>query len=509
MSPEFLEISIDERKASFTVKTTEHERSYKGEHGLTADGLEELADLRRTATPSEYGEELFRALFKEGLSEGFAAARQEMRGGRANWRIRLKIDPDATKLHPLWWECLRDPDSREVRLATSSSSTLCRYLESGGRVSERERLKVLVVISNPADLGQGQWKNVEQLDEDGELKVITEALEPYGDRLSLEVQNAPANIQKIRRRLWDEGFNILHIVSHGSFANVDGREQGALLLETLDQKAVPIGEVGISKLVGGIDSLQLVVMAACHSAATSDAEAFVGLAPKVVGMGVPAVVAMQDDVAESIARTFTKQFYESLGRRADDGGYVDVAVNAARDAIHFVRIDEGGQLEAEHESWDWAIPVLYMRGDGRLFVPSGDPAAEGASGNQPNITHLPGGGSAARPADPVVTGIPKPSEFWFDALTSEPGLERGELKIMSRILVGTEFDDIDGEDDRDRIWILVTQCLEEGREADLRKRYDAALKLREIGLRQQDAQAVKSARAKLVDLDGFRTERAS
>jgi hypothetical protein len=90
---------------------------------------------------------------------------------------------------------------------------------------------------------------------------------------------------------------------------------------------------------------QLVTLMACQSATRDTADAFAGLGPKLVAVGVPAVVAMQDFVAIETARTFGSTFYQRLL----DHGYVDQAMNEARSTL----------LTAEHA--DAAVPVLFMR----------------------------------------------------------------------------------------------------------------------------------------------------
>jgi CHAT domain-containing protein len=100
---------------------------------------------------------------------------------------------------------------------------------------------------------------------------------------------------------------------------------------------------------------QLVLLAACQSATRSMADAFLGLGPKLVRAGVPAVVAMQDVVTVETARKFSATFYRQL--LAHD--QVDLAVNEARSTLL-----TAGRADA-------AVPVLFMRlRDGLLFAPS-------------------------------------------------------------------------------------------------------------------------------------------
>jgi hypothetical protein len=80
--------------------------------------------------------------------------------------------------------------------------------------------------------------------------------------------------------------------------------------------------------------------------------AFSGLGPKLVQIGVPAVIAMQENVTVLTARQFVGTFYQRLLAH----GTVDLAMNEARGTL----ITSG--------RFDAAVPVLFMRlPDGRLW----------------------------------------------------------------------------------------------------------------------------------------------
>lgn len=99
---------------------------------------------------------------------------------------------------------------------------------------------------------------------------------------------------------------------------------------------------------------RLIFLAACETAKrdAEDPHPFVGLGPKLVEAGFPAVVAMQEKVPIDLARKLTHFFYRNLLQH----GLVDRALNESRNF-----------LQSEQHS-DWAIPVLFMRTPGgRLF----------------------------------------------------------------------------------------------------------------------------------------------
>jgi hypothetical protein len=80
--------------------------------------------------------------------------------------------------------------------------------------------------------------------------------------------------------------------------------------------------------------------------------AFSGLGPKLVQIGVPAVIAMQENISVLSARQFAATLYQRLLAH----GTVDLAMNEARGTL----ITSG--------RFDAAVPVLFMRlSDGQLW----------------------------------------------------------------------------------------------------------------------------------------------
>ncbi len=80
-----------------------------------------------------------------------------------------------------------------------------------------------------------------------------------------------------------------------------------------------------------------------------------GLGPRLVAAGCPAVVCMQGRVEDALARRFALQFYTRLLARWRRGGS---GHEPARAAVH------------EHWAWQWSLPVLFMRlRNGVLFRP--------------------------------------------------------------------------------------------------------------------------------------------
>ncbi|MBN1875150.1 MAG: CHAT domain-containing protein [Anaerolineae bacterium] len=294
-------------------------------------------------------------------------------------RFRLWIDNDAAELHALVWERLHYPTSGgERRLATSADRPFSRYIgltqSEPGPVTERPA-RMLFAISNPANLEKYSLKslNVEQ-----ELKNLMGALGDLHQLTNLEVtvmpgrtsissplltqlenagyqvQDGPTTIDNVIDMLArGQGYHILHYLGHGQFNR--HRNQSALFFEDSIGSVEQIREMELAGWLQDAGQLpHLIFLAACESAKRVPGERnpFVGLAPRLIAAGVPAVVAMQDFLPVDAARILTHYFYRSLL----DHGIVDKAMNQTR------------MMLARNNTDLWSIPVLFMRlKEGRLF----------------------------------------------------------------------------------------------------------------------------------------------
>jgi hypothetical protein len=266
----------------------------------------------------------------------------QSKGQALKRRVRFRLDAAAAELHALPWELLQEG---QAMLAAQSDTPFSRYLPIalpwGGEVKERP-IRVLVVISNPDDL-QAKYE-LPQADVALERKALEDGLAGVGpDKISVEFMDAPVTLERLEEAL-RKGYHILHLLGHGAFSAKRG--QAALYMQDAEGHARRVlDDEFVSMLARQGVQLRLVVLAACQSATRSSADAFLGLGPKLVSVGVPAVVAMQDFVTVETARKFSGAFY----KRLLEHGQVDLAVNEARSAL----------LTAGRP--DAAVPVLFMR----------------------------------------------------------------------------------------------------------------------------------------------------
>jgi len=333
--------------------------------------------------PQRYGHLLFEALFDSPLLGAYhqAVAYADLQcEGRL--RIRLWIDHAAAELHAVVWERIHHSvQGMSLPVAAAAKTPFSRYIGLQARdpapIAERP-IRMLFVVSNPSDIG---GEGVAPLEVEQEIETLADALGDLNgtdmlrvtcmpgrsgvsdslrqrlEREGYQLRDGAASMDHILKTLsQDDGCHVLHFLGHGQF---NPRWQRAeLLLEDGQGQTAHVTDDRVAALLTSTDSpLSLIFLAACKSARRSEANPnpFVGLAPKLVQVGVPAVVAMQDTIPMPTARRLTREFYRYLLAH----GVVDRAMNQAR------------LLLFQSSGADWATPVLFTRlKEGRLFAAS-------------------------------------------------------------------------------------------------------------------------------------------
>ncbi len=347
-----LEIRIfPQRDAGYPVEVTlNRDQVYVGGY-LSADIIPWVSsgDLVKD------GQRLFQALFAVGSpqQEAWTAVRQAADGGER--RIRLHLDMGAPELHAVPWEMLRTAE--EALISANANTPLSRFLpvslpwRSDEGTKDESVLRVLVLISNPDDLGAKY--NLAALDvaqERATLEGIVEEITPGADfKLDLTFLPPPITLERLIEALQDgtqdgEPYDVLHYLGHGVYS--ERRQQAALLMQDAEGHTQIVRDDQLAQMVTLQNTRpRLIFLAACQSASRAAAEAFAGLAPKLIQVGVPAVVAMQDTVSIVTARKLNARFYQRLVEQ----GRVDKALNEARAVL----------LAGDHP--DVAVPVLLTR----------------------------------------------------------------------------------------------------------------------------------------------------
>ena len=322
-------------------------RLSQGEQVRAVFDLEKLSEL--LYDPAKYAFELTRGMFSsEVLRTAFAQAQTSAQSQNAALRLRLFIGASAPELHGLCWELLRDPQS-SAPLATDANLLFSRYLSSLDwrpvRLKPRGELKALVVVSSPSDLANYK---LAEIDRDVE---INRAMESFGhgvartntEKLFLEkdIRLTPrASVSNLVLGLREFGPDVLYLVAHGFLK--DG--QPVLVLEDENGRAERVQAADLVTRFRELETLpRLVVMISCQSGGKPGENGLAALGPRLAEIGVPAVLAMQDNLSMETAAQFIPAFFRELQRE----GQVDRAVSVAR-----------GMVRERLDAW---VPVLTTR----------------------------------------------------------------------------------------------------------------------------------------------------
>ena len=304
--------------------------------------MEQLRELQQQ--PSAYGEMLGTSLLKDpAAAAGLRTGREVAQRSNAPLRLRLNLGGGPmSPLHALRWETLVDPET-QTSLGISRSMFLSRFLGSGDlrpiRLRSRSELRVLLAIANPQGLDRF---GLTSLDVAKERKAIRDAL---GD-ISVTCLSDEGHVTLTRicdvldPSSEDEGYDVLYLVCHGTML----QDMSQLWLETDEGQIARVS--GSEFAVRMYDLRQrpnLIVLASCQSASAEQGEALASVAPRLARVGIPAVLAMQDDIEVETSRRFMTAFFSALQER----NQIDEAVSLARGAVA--------------DAPDWWVPLLLMR----------------------------------------------------------------------------------------------------------------------------------------------------
>ena len=311
--------------------------------------VEQLREL--ILDSQEYAAALTKALFEPAeLQAAFAGALASAQSQDLPLRLRLLIGASAPELHNIHWELLCNPKDQS-RLATDEMILFSRYLSSTDwrpvKLKTKGELKALVAVANPSDLSSHK---LSPIDEASELERAQKGLQDI-QISALPEGNSRASLNTLVEKLQAQPYDILYLVCHGFMVN----GQPILCLEDAQGKleAVP-GSDFVTRIKELQNRPRLVVLISCQSAGKGTGDALAAIGPRLAESGVPAVLAMQDNLSIQTADEFLPVFFRALQK----DGQIDRALNLAR-----------GAIRERPDNW---VPVLFMRlKSGRLWYTPG------------------------------------------------------------------------------------------------------------------------------------------
>lgn len=308
----------------------------------------------------DFGGKLFDAVFRDQIRVAFATSLDKAEGDDVGLRIRLRL-ADAPELADLPWEFIYDRGARRF-LALSDWTPLVRYLEMPSRIrplSVTPPLRILMMAPSPADF--------DVLDSAGEKARLREALSELMRSNRVIVEEEPSGtLAGLQRQLRRGEYHVFHFIGHGGFDEAE--EDGVLYFEGHDGHSQAVSGQALGELLHDHRSLRLAVLNACEGARSGREDPFGGTAQSLVQQGIPAVVAMQFEISDRAAITFSHSLYDAVA----DGYPLDASMAEARKSVRNMP-----------NPVEWATPVLHMRTvDGRVFA-----VATTADERQPRRVH--------------------------------------------------------------------------------------------------------------------------
>jgi CHAT domain len=311
------------------------------------------------------GQELYAALFKETLRDSWVIAQGVAQNRREALRLRLGLKgPDLPRLP---WEVMYGTDVPVERLRQGTITAAPRPLATGTRiifsryqigtrlvedsfpvVPPDQPLRILMVVSAPTDREQLKlYREVQQMQQ--ELQSTRPDDSGSAFEIQLKILNQPGR-EELARTLEQGQFQVLHYAGHSDLSAAGG----SLYLVN--------SRTGLTEVLTGDDlagllvnnGIRLAVFNSCRGAYTAASDPGSGrdrnLAEALVSRGIPAVLAMAEQIPDNVALNLTGWFYGNLKL----GFPVDLSLNRARQAL--ISAYSSNQFY-------WALPVLYLHPD--------------------------------------------------------------------------------------------------------------------------------------------------
>ena len=314
------------------------------QHALTQNINQPQNSTQIRSIIERFGAMLFDALISGDIRDLYYVSQERAQQQDKGLRLKLRInDP---QLATLPWEFLYD-DRQERFLALSNRTPIVRYMElphPPRPLIAPLPLRILVMIAAPIDL--------QPLAVENEKERIIAATQDLCQRGLIEITWLHGQTWRdLQRAMYQGPWHIFHFIGHGN-SNINSNNietESNIILCDDDQKAAPLSATSLGQLLADHSSLRLVLLNACNSASSDRTDLASSTASTLVQKGIPAVLAMQHRFSDKAAVECARSFYQALAF----GLPVDTAVAEARKGIGLQNTD----------SFEWGVPVLYMRTD--------------------------------------------------------------------------------------------------------------------------------------------------
>jgi hypothetical protein len=333
--------------------------------GIFAEWLRE-SRVKKRKELEVLGTHLYETLFNGQLETFFEECLEKAKDARQSLVVRLSFGEKARNLSDLPWEYLFYKRTNQF-LATyaSVSLVLSRFVTlDKGRptiVLGKSPLIVLIVVSNPEGTDP-EGTELPPVAADQVIEDIQKLARDVDESSSIQIHilDKPT-LEGLMERLNNIRPHVLHFIGHGrSSSKMDKEVEIALLEDERDEKSVLWVQDEFVDVFSHIDREaipRLVLLHLCESSEIMNNPAnFTYLAPRLLNVNVPAVVAMQHPITNQAAIAFCKAFYRKLAK----GESVDAAVQEGRWRITT-------SIRNAYDNRVFGTPVLYMRSHGGII----------------------------------------------------------------------------------------------------------------------------------------------
>lgn len=311
--------------------------------------LSKRAPLAHTLTQdmAQFGYSLYDLIFVKEVRAQFQAYLNRRKQDEG---VRVCINIQSGLLSDALWELLCDQLMPFPNyLALDARTPVIRGARIGKEVYLRELgipLKLLVIASSPL--------LVERIDRDAEKETVEQALGPVKARKLITIDYLgfddpkEANFDNLQEYLarQDPPYDVVHIIGHSLLER--GEEGVTALVEPRTSRQQDVRASSLANLFRS-RGVMLVILQSCQSGAVDpSALYFSSAAQQLVASGVPAVLAMQENIDQDIARYFIEKLYTQWL----NGEY------PFEDALTQARLDVYQKFPEPINSW--AIPVFYI-----------------------------------------------------------------------------------------------------------------------------------------------------
>jgi len=296
----------------------------------------------RTAI-EELGALLYERLFHHDVRDLWLRACADLDRGTAGVCLRLMTQSPAVAALP--WEMLFDPD-RNLAFARSIRTPLVRTETQFRHVGRTRSLRARLPLRMLAVLPEDPTTQIHPAEETRRLNEALGSLSP--EVIDVALLKGRFSVVDLRQMIDRLRPDIVHITTHG-------QPEGVLLWQGETPVLTPASVLRTA--FDDAESVRMVVLNACATAQGALNRSLASTGAQLLQSGVPAVIAMQSEIEESIAGDFTQHFYQALFT-GPCPGIVPTAMSLARSSLYALNPDSIG----------YATPVLWLNvTDAALF----------------------------------------------------------------------------------------------------------------------------------------------